>query len=195
MHFNRKSFIAPRLFVASLALLLLAGSLYAQEPRRFLNKGSVELGGSIAFNTVQPVVNGKNGNAVNVFAASPYVGYFVIDGLEIGVNPLGIAVRDSSGANTTDLRIFLAPSYNFRTSSLATPFIEGLAGFTFRRAGNVNSNGFSWGGRAGIKAALTDKGLLNIGVQFVAITLNTGSQTSRNGTNEFSIVAGWTVWI
>ncbi len=189
---RRPEFLSALLILASIVAV---STGHGQEVRRFFSKGSVELGGSVSYSAVQPVINGKNGDVVNLFSVTPYVGYFVLDGFEIGVNPLGIAVRDSAGSTTTDLRMFLAPSYNFRTPSIATPFVEGLAGFTFRRVGSTNWNGFSWGGRAGIKVAVTDKGLLNIGIQFVAVTLNTGSQVNRNGTNEFSVLVGWTVWL
>jgi len=82
---------------------------------------------------------------------------------------------------------------------MVTPFVEGLAGLSTHSlsiSGKTNTiSGFTWGGRVGIKSAVTDKGLLVIGVQYLQITLNPSGSTSRNGFNEFSIDAGWTVWL
>ena len=97
------------------------------------------------------------------------------------------------------LRILFAPSYNFHTATMVTPFVEGLAGLTSAsliHSGSTTSiSGFTFGGRDGIKAALFEKGMLNIGIQFLRITLNPSGAGSRNGSNELSVSAGWTLWL
>ena len=166
----------------------------AQEPKRFASKGTIELGGTISFQSITPVANDKTGDATNIFSAMPFAGYFVFDGFEVGVNPVGVTVVNSGGTTITQLRMFIAPSYNFKTQSIAYPFVEGLAGLTSQTSGGSTISGFSWGGRGGVKIALTEKGLLNIGAQYLVITANPKGVTKRNGTNELSVLAGWTVW-
>jgi hypothetical protein len=51
------------------------------------------------------------------------------------------------------------------------------------------------GGRGGIKIAITNQGLLNIGLQYIQQSLvGAGSTDQRNGTNQLSLSAGFTVW-
>lgn len=95
--------------------------------------------------------------------------------------------------------IFVAPSYNFKTQGIAYPFIEALLGYTSESESEPESysydaSGFSWGGRAGVKLAVVDRVLLNIGIQYVQITENPSGASSRNGYDEFSISGGFTVW-
>ena len=187
------------------ALMLMAGisasrSLAQQPPRRhFGAPGTFELGGSMTFAASQPVLAGTTGSWVYDLSLLPYAGYFVIDGLEMGINPAGINVHSSGDTTAVQLRILFAPAYNFHTATVVTPFVEGLAGITsaslIRPGSTTNVSGFTFGGRAGIKAALIERGMLNIGIQFLRITLNPSGAGSRNGLNELSVSAGWTVWL
>jgi hypothetical protein len=165
----------------------------AQDGKKFASKGSTELGGSISFQSVTSVYNGKTGDATTVFSLAPFVGFFVADGFEIGVNPLGITSISYSGHSATQIMIFAAPSYNFDTDGIVYPFIEALIGYTSQSSSSSRS-GFSWGGRGGIKLAVTGKGLLNLGLQYLQITLNPSGATDRNGSNQLSVSAGFTVW-
>jgi hypothetical protein len=172
----------------------------AQEQRRhFGSRGTIEVGGSITFLASQPVVNEKRGVATSTLSVLPYVGYFVIESFEVGINPAGLVLTSVDSGTTTQLRILVAPSYNFRTGTMITPFVEGLAGLTSETvsisgAGTSTSAGFTWGGRAGVKVALLERGLLIIGLQYLNVTVNPPGTTTRNGSNEFSVAAGWTVW-
>jgi len=165
----------------------------AQETKKFALKGSTELGGSISFQSLTPVSNGNTGNVTTIFSLAPYVGYFVTDGFEIGLNPLEITSISLSGSSATQVMIFAAPSYNFKTEGIAYPFIEALLGYTFQSNGSSRS-GFSWGGRGGVKLAVTDKGLLNLAIQYIQITLNPSGATNRYGSNQLAIAGGFTVW-
>lgn len=171
------------------------------QPRKYFTMhGTVELGGSVTFAATQGVVQGTTRDWVYELSALPYVGYFILDGLELGINPAGLTLNKGTGDSTAvQLRLLFAPSYNFHTSTIVTPFVEGLAGLTTHSlsvSGRTNTiSGFTWGGRVGIKSALTEKGLLLIGIQYLQITLNPSGGTARNGFNEFSISAGWTVWL
>ena len=168
----------------------------AQEGGKFASKGTTELGGSISFQSTTPVSRGSTGDALTILSFQPFIGYFITDGFELGLNPLGITSISYFGSSATSISIFLAPSYNFQTDrkGIAYPFLEALLGYTSTSNGSTAS-GFSWGGRAGVKLAVTGKGLLNFGVQYLQITLNREGETERTGTNQFAISAGFTVWL
>ena len=180
--------------IFTLAIIMCIASMsLAQEGKKFATKGSIELGGSISFQSLTPVSNGNTGDATTIFSVAPYIGYFVTDGFEIGLNPLGFTSISYTGGSVKEVMIFAAPSYNFKTEGIIYPFIEALLGYTSFSNGSSES-GFSWGGRGGVKIAVTDKGLLNFGIQYVQITLNPSGSTNRYGTNQLTISAGFTVW-
>jgi hypothetical protein len=181
-----------------LSILLVFGLLVCtcsgQGSEGFATKGTTEAGGSISFMSMSPVYNDQTSNASTTFACAPFVGYFVSDGFEIGVNPLGITVFSGpSGSSLTMINIFLAPSYNFKTEGNAYPFIEALLGYTSQSNGTTYS-GFSWGGRGGVKIAVTGHALLNLGVEYLQVTLNPSGASKRNGYNQLLVSADFTVW-
>ncbi|MBI4547697.1 MAG: hypothetical protein HY707_06950 [Ignavibacteriae bacterium] len=165
-----------------------------QETENFAAKGVTELGGSISYQSVTPVYNGVTSDAITLFTISPFIGYFVTDGFELGVNPLGVTLASYGGGSTTQLMVLLAPSCNFITKGRAFPFIEGLIGYTSIGNGSER-DGLSWGGRAGVKHAITNHGLLNLSVQYLLITTNPSGASNRYGSNNLSIAAGLTVWL
>src|SRR5437899_1076218 len=142
----------------SAVIILTASVSVAQEARRFATKGTTELGGSMTLQSSTPVTNGNTGDATTVFSFQPFVGYFIDDGFEFGLDPFGITSITFSGSSFTQVMVLVAPSYNFRTEGIAYPFIEALLGFTSQSNGSSLS-GFTWGGRGGVKLAITDKGL------------------------------------
>ena len=185
-----------QILLGFLMCLLIAAQSNAQEPRKFATMGTTELGGSISFISSTPVYNGNTGTATTIFSLAPFIGYFVSDGFEIGVDPLGVTVISSSGSSSyTQVMIFAAPSYNFKTNGNTYPFIEGLLGYASQSSGSSSNSGFSWGGRGGVKLAVTDKGLLNLAIQYVQITLNSSGAPNRSGNNQLTISAGFTIWL
>jgi hypothetical protein len=176
------------------ALIFVASVTMAQNESGFATKGCVELGGSISFQSTTPVSDGSTSDAIKTFSLAPFVGYFVTDGFELGFNPFGIESISYTGASVTQIMIFVAPSYNFKTEGKAYPFIEALFGYTSSSNGS-SRNGFSWGGRGGVKVAVTGNGLLNLGVQYVQIALNPSGAAKRDGSNQLAISAGFTVWL
>jgi hypothetical protein len=195
--------IVLSLLLAVSMILFVTTDTIAQEAKKFALRGATELGGSIGFTSVTPVTNGNTGSATTAFSIAPFIGYFVADGFELGVNPLGIAYTSySGGGSVTQVMIFFAPSYNFSTQSIVYPFIEALLGYTSASASgggsSATASGFSWGGRGGIKVAVTDKGLLNFGLEYYQITENPSSGgiygSDRYGYNQISVSAGFTIW-
>ncbi|MGE5351670.1 MAG: hypothetical protein ACM3P0_06275 [Acidobacteriota bacterium] len=178
-------------FAVLLIVLFLSSSLvYAQRyGGGFASPGVVELGGGLTFQSTTNVANGNTGGTTTIFSLQPYVGYFLTDGFELGFNPFGI----QTGDGTTSLLFLLAPSYNFRTGSLAYPFIEALLGLASTSDGETRS-GFSWGLRGGVKLNIVGNSNLNLGLEYLQITENPSGATSRYGYNQVAFNVGFTVW-
>lgn len=186
-----------RVFFLMFLFALFFSNAFSQENNRFAKQGTFELGGTISYLSNTNVYNGETGYTIKVFSISPYIGYFVADGFELGFNPLGVTMSSFSGGSTvTQMRIFVAPSYNFTTGGNVYPFVETLFGYTSLSSSGVSPtrDGFSWGGRGGFKWMVTEKGFLNIGVQYLLVTVNQSGASQRNGSNEFSFSAGFTIW-
>jgi len=174
--------------------LLLAGSqtfLLAQEPQRFGMKGTREIGGSISFQSWTPVSNGRTGDALSTLNVAPYLGWFLSDGFELGFNPLGFISTWYGGANSFDLTLTAAPSYNFVSDGKSTPFVEGLLGVVIPTGGT--GTGSEYGGRIGFKNEITGNTLLNIAAEYL-ITSYSSSGSGRNGSNLFMVSASLTAW-
>ncbi len=179
-------------------LIVATAELSAQEGRKtFASQGTVEVGGSISFSSTWGVSGGTVENdPVITFTAEPYVGYFVIDGLEVGANPLGVTVLSSGNTTVTALDLYGSVAYNFKTPSKIFPYLEGLAGYTMVTVTNSTSSngGFSWGGRGGIKVALTPGALLNLGAEYRQVDLSPSGASGRYGYNRLAAVAGFSIW-
>jgi hypothetical protein len=170
--------------------------VYAQESKAFADKNTVELGGNISYQYESFIAQGSVTGNLNTLSFLPYIGYFVADNIEIGLNPVNITSMWISHSTTTMYSIFLAPSYNFKTEGNIYPFVEAQLGYTSVIASYSSSNltGFSWGGRTGIKIALVGHGLINLGLQYQHITQNPSYSTNRYGENNIMFSAGFTLW-
>ena len=168
------------------------------EKKRFALAGVWELGGSATFQRSVPVVNGAEGDAVYTLSALPYVGWFLFDGLELGANPLGVSMTRTGESTVVDLRFLFAPSWNFRMRGEWYPFIEGLVGYTARVTstdeGDTTDDGMTWGGRVGVKFWVVEQGLLTVGVQYLAVTLDPSNAKNRYGSNDIAAAVGFSVW-
>ena len=169
------------------------------EKKRFALAGVWELGGSATFQRSVPVVNGVEGDAVYTLSALPYVGWFLFDGLELGANPLGVSMTRTGESTVVDLRFLFAPSWNFRMKGEWYPFVEGLVGYTARLTttdeGDTTDDGITWGGRVGLKFWVVEQGLLTVGVQYLAVTLDPSNAKDRHGSNDIAAAVGFSVWL
>ena len=170
----------------------------SQRSDAFAYRGTWELGGSLGFLASTSVVSGSTGETGYTLMATPYVGYFLMHGLELGANPVAVKWSKQGGTTTTELRMLASVGYNFFAGSSLYPFVEGLAGYTRQESsGGVASatlNGFSWGGRGGVKIALLEHSVLVLGGQYLRVTLNPDGADARFGSNEITAFAGWSVW-
>jgi hypothetical protein len=181
------------------ALLVFAAGGLAQEKatKSFATRGAIELGGSLSYSATWTVSDGVTSNdPIHLFGATPYVGYFVIDGLEVGANPLGVTYISQGSSHVTELKLLGSVAYNFKTPTRIFPFLEGLAGYSWiSSSSSTDRGGFTWGGRGGIKVPVAAGALLNVGVQYLQVTLNHSGAPTRTGYNELGAVAGFTVWL
>ncbi len=197
-------YILRRLFAAwLLAQFLFPARGSGQTTSKYLARGTIELGGIISYQHTSLITQGTEfpEQRYTVFSFLPYAGYFVTDNLEIGLNPLGVQTYSDSQDKITTYNILLAPSYNFDAGGSLYPFAEAQLGYSRELLGgslaglNVSKrDGFSWGGRAGVKWEAVRHCLVNAAVQYQEITLKPSGQSERSGSDIFLLSAGLTFW-
>lgn len=169
----------------------------AAQERTFATKGVTEFSGSVAFSSFTPVSRGETGDAITLFSFGPKLGYFPIDGLELGIDPgvsllPGISIETpSQGEATTVLQLFGFVGYNLLLEgSKVHPFLEVPFGYTSIASGDDSQTGFSWGVKGGVKIEIVSHLLLGIYGQYLLITLNPENSDDRNGFNFLSFGIG-----
>ena len=190
------------ILVACSAILLLVSVGAAQSSsssdKEYASKGVVELGGSIGFSSYTSVSAGQTSSTTYTsFSLTPSVGYFVTDGLEIGLDPFSLTTSTHTGASSsqTEISILGGLGYAFKTQGAAYPFVEGVAGFSSYSSGTYSASGFSWGARGGVKIVLASHVLILAGVQYMQITESPTGATARYGYNQLMIGAGFSVYL
>jgi hypothetical protein len=166
--------------------------------KEFATQGVVELGGTAGFSSYTSVSNGQSSSTTyTTVSLAPSIGYFVADGLEIGLYPVDLEIDSHTGATNavTQFTIMGALAYTARTSGTVYPVIEGEAGYSTVSSGGASASGFSWGVRGGIKVELAPHALLGIGVHYLQITTNPDGATARYGYNLLEIGIGFSVWL
>jgi hypothetical protein len=122
-----------------IAIILYPKSLYsqsvAQDSKIFTSKGIVEIGGNISYQYTNSVFQGSEFENHNILSIMPYVGYFISDNIELGMNPIGFHRLWGSGYSTTYITMLVAPAYNFKTDGNIFPFIEAQIGYTAEVSG------------------------------------------------------------
>jgi hypothetical protein len=192
-----------------LACVMLDGGAYAQTAKRavaapkvkkYATAGVLEVGGSASFSmSTQVNANTTSPKSTMTLEATPYIGYFVIDGLVLGFRPLGASYTSlDTGGTIIKINTFFAPGYVFDLRNNFYPYVEGLVGYTsesIEYAGTTKTfAGISYGGDVGVKMMLPNRGLLNFSVQYLMITMNPSGATKRSGENVLSAELGYSIW-
>ena len=184
----------------SLMFLIFFGSvsIYAQG---FANKGVWELGGMIGFSSSTDVDNGETADeSLTTFTLEPYVGYFVINSLELGLIP-SFTSLSQGGASRSYFNIYFAPAWNFDLNSQAFPYLEGRIGYgtdTYSpsEGDDVTESGMSWAIRGGLKYQVGSSAIVNVSLGYTQHTRNPKDwDGDRNGTNVFDVMAGFTIFV
>ena len=188
--------------IALITLLLISSiSVFAQD---FAKKGVWELGGAIGFSSTSVVVDGESGDeSITSFDFEPYVGWFVINNLELGLIP-SFSTTSFGETSTNSFGIYFAPAWNFDLQSKLFPFIEGRIGYntsTYEyedEEGTVEQtlSGLAYGGRAGVKYQLGNSALVQASLGYNMYTMNPEDwDGDRNGSNVFDIMVGFSVFL
>ena len=172
-----------------LLLVILFGSIaFSQD---FGKQGVIEIGGTAGFASETYVTDGETGDAYTIFTLQPTVGYFVIDGLEVGLNPLSFSSENypswDDPINTIGLWAFGA--YHFMTMGKTYPYIQALLGYTSRSSGETYG-GLAYGLAAGAKFEIAGGLLLNAGVDYRFYTYDRDDTGGRDGSNVLLIGVG-----
>ena len=191
--------LSKRVFIrVAIVMLSIVCHYHADAQNRgFATKGTTELSGTVSYSSYTTVDRDQIGDATSIFTFAPQVGYFVGDGIEIGMST-GIAllpgisvITPQRGSGTTFAQIFFSPSYNFQTKGENIfPFLEAQLGYTSLSSGSYSETGFSYGGRGGMKIVAAEHFLITPSVQYLAITLNRDGATTRTGFNYFVFGVG-----
>ena len=184
-------------YLVTLVILFGNISLLAQD---FAKKGVWELGGMIGFASTTAVNDGETGDeALTQFTFEPYIGYFVINGLELGLIP-SFSSLSQGDASISEFDIYFAPAWNFDLQSMAFPYLEGRIGYgtanyDYGEGDGTTLSGLSWGLRGGLKYQLGSSALVNASLGYTQSTLNPKDwDGGRNGTNVFDVMAGFTIF-
>lgn len=175
------------------SLVLISTSSFSQN-NKFAKKEQWELGGTISFTSMTPVSSGNTGDATSIFRLAPSVGYFVVDGYELGLMIDFTSYSYGGSSSYHDYSLYFAPAYNFRTNSIAYPYVQGQIGYTGLSNGYSSSSkdltGLAWGIEGGVKINFVGNGLVKAGINYNQRTLNPEGATSRYGYNTVSIIIG-----
>ena len=173
--------------------------------QNFATKGTIEVGGSLGFSSITGVSNGESSsNSLSTLRLEPYIGYFIVDGFELGFEP-SFTTSSIGDYSSNSFGIYFAPAWNFDLRSNLFPFLEGRIGYntSSRDVSNgeggttkYTTSGLAWGAKGGVKVKIGNSGLFNLALSYDQITMNPKDWSgSRNGENIFSVNAGFTIFI
>jgi len=183
------------------ALFVFTSLSFAQN---FATKGTIEAGGGIGFSSQTGVSDGKSASESSTyFSIYPYVGYFIIDCVELGLMP-SFSTSSQGDNSTSSFGVYFAPAYNFNLKSNVFPFIEGKIGYNTSTQKIPNSeggttkytsSGLAWGFTGGVKVKIGNSALVKLAAYYDQITMNAdGWSGGRNGENIFGVNAGFTIF-
>lgn len=189
-------------FFYLLTITLIVGSV-SLSAQNFAQKGVWEFGGGIGFSSTTYVFDGESGdNSLSTFIFEPYVGYFVINSLELGLIP-SFETSSFGDLSSNSFGIYFAPAWNFDLQSNVFPFIEGRIGYNTSsyddgdsETDDPSSSGLAYGARGGVKLQLGNSALVNASLGYTMTTMEPdGWEGDRVGTDAFDIMLGFTVFL
>ncbi|MCJ7555266.1 MAG: hypothetical protein MUO34_15450 [Ignavibacteriaceae bacterium] len=191
-------------FFSFFFLVLLFGSI-TLNAQYFATKGTIELGGSAGFSSSTSVDNGETAeDAFTTFNFAPYVGYFVVNSLELGLIPSFVSQSFGDNYSANAFGVYFAPAWNFDLKSNLFPFIEGRIGYNTTSTTvtdgegvetEFNSSGLAWGLRGGLKVQVGNSALVNLALFYDQLTMDPDNwDGDRNGENVFGVNVGFTIF-
>ncbi|MGD8306237.1 MAG: outer membrane beta-barrel protein [Ignavibacteria bacterium] len=186
--------------IAPFLILFIILGISNTEAQSFAHKGTIELGGTIGFESETDVYDGETDDeSLTTFSFSPLFGYFIINGLELGLTPI-YEITSYGDNSDTMFGIFFAPQYHFDLQSNVYPYVGGIFGYNSFNRDRLNSDdtfsGISYGGMAGIKIQIGNSSLINLRIRYLIATFNPEDWTGdRNGHNNLAIEAGFSIFL
>jgi len=190
-------------FFYLLLLTLVVGSV-SLSAQNFAKKGVWEFGGGIGFSSTTFVFDGESGDdALTTFMFEPYIGYFVINCLELGLIP-SFETTSYGDFSSNSFGIYFAPAWNFDLQSNVFPFIEGRIGYNTSTTTyedeeedeEITTSGLAYGARGGVKVQLGNSALVNASIGYMMATMEPDDwEGDRVGTNGFDLMVGFTVFL
>lgn len=177
--------------------------------------GNTGLGFNAQSSTVKANGQSQDGPKISSFSITPSVGYFVIDGLAVGID-LGFnsETNKSNGDKITQTRFSVMPTatYYFNTGSKFFPFVGAGIGYATSKtkyslqgtiidpilfSGSAKEDGLTWKAKAGVTYMATPSLGVNVGLGFDQYytkntVLNTEIKTTRNN---FGVNVGFSYFI
>lgn len=177
--------------------------------------GNTGMGFNAASSTAKANGESEDGPKISKFSITPSVGYFVMDGLAVGID-LGLDSETSKydGDKRTSTRFSVMPTatYYFNTDSKFFPFVGVGVGYAtsktkYSSSGsildpslfdeNLKEDGLAWKAKAGVTYMATQSLGINLGVGFDQFyTKNTYFDTEVKTTrNNFGVNVGFSYFI
>ena len=192
-------------FFYLLTITFIVGSI-SLSAQNFAKKGIVELGGGLGFTSTTYVFNGESlDDSQTSFWFYPYVGYFIINNVELGIIPR-FSTSSYGDLSDNSFGILFAPAYVFDLGNCWYPFIEGRVGYNTWTYEYYDLNldilestqsGLEWGFRGGVKAQVGRNALVSAGVFYQMIDRNDDDDPNdeRDGFNQFGLEVGVSVFL
>ncbi|MDI6778963.1 MAG: hypothetical protein QME25_02025 [Bacteroidota bacterium] len=171
-------------------VLILTSTLALSQ--EFGKEGVIEFGGNASFQSTTPVAEGKTGDATTTIMLSPTVGYFVIDGVEVGVDPLSytsVSYPKPIDKTYSTLGFWAFGAYHFMTMGTTYPYVQALVGYTSASNGK-SASGLAYGAAIGAKFEVASGLLINASAQYRFYTYTPEDADKRWGDNVLSIGIG-----
>lgn len=162
-------------------ILLLAVISFSSLSFGQINKGNWVISGNSTLQVSSSKIEGGGSSSTTV-VFSPAVGYFVTDGLSIGISA---NVLNSEGS--TIYSILPSASYYFQTQSNIKPFMEVGIGYGGLSVDSESVGGLALGAGAGIMYLINQNIGLNLGFQYLRGDYDGAVINTFGGTIGFSL--------
>lgn len=184
-----------KFLLISFVLVMVASLTSAQD---FAKAGVLEAAGSIGFSSTTSVYDGESADdARTTFSFMPLLGYFIIDGFELGFAPR-FSSSSYGDVSNSSLGIFVVPQFHFNLKSNIYPYIGAAVGYNSdsyddgnSETDDATSSGISYGAMGGIKVQVGKAALVTIGVEYFMLNSEPEDwEGDRVGADVFSVSAG-----
>lgn len=161
--------------VIALLLTVTSNSQTIKQKSIYAKQMTYEIGGDLFFSSTQYTYNDgtfSHDYTVRNYAINVSVGFFVIDGLKLAVEPT-FDVTSYDNNSWSGFKLYLTPEYVFNMNNEVYPFLGGSVGYTSMSPVNgPTESGFSWGVKGGVKINPLGNVLIDFGLSYYQETYN-----------------------